>query len=610
VETVERNPEVRPQGIPIPNGDGLPLWVRALPSQGIVFGVFLLFGILFTLPGSLSPRSALLGYPGDNFQHAWFLWHFAWAVTRGHNPFYTRLMFYPNRVNLTWSTTDPLGGLLSLPLSLTLGPIGAYNLSLILQLALTAFFARLLCLRITKNEMASFLGGMVFGFSPFLMAHALGHLSLVTAFPIPLFVLLLDRILTENKPSWKRGMFLGLALLLAAFAHYNYVVLCLMLAVCWFAVDLLAESRSERLRTLRRVWKPLAIATLTFAAAFSPMLWVMLAGRSQVPAARSLDHIEQFSADALGFLIPSWNHVLLGAFAKRMNPRIFIGGFEGTVYVGMPLLLAAFGFWAGRRAKLRWASRAAVLGIIFYLLSLGPAIRVLGHQLSLPGPAALFYELPFSQFMSAPARFQVIVALCVAILSSLALKFLLERYDTQHGRVLITSVSIILILCDYLTIPFPRSSIMDPGTLASSGETGEPRPPVCALPDSLRHGTVLTFPLVKTPYCLKSMCMQMADGGRYALIDGYLSYTPDYVWTNLSSVRIIRSLMALGGLLDAPVDIPADRRSASDDIRRLNLSAIVVFDSPEHDAAVSYIEGVLGAARIRQKGCTIFPVQP
>ncbi len=77
-------------------------------------------------------------------------------------------MYYPNTVNLTWSTTDPLAGVLALPASWLLGPAAAYNLSLVFQLALAAFFGRLLCLRVCRNETAAFIGGICFGFSPFL----------------------------------------------------------------------------------------------------------------------------------------------------------------------------------------------------------------------------------------------------------------------------------------------------------------------------------------------------------------------------------------------------------------------------------------------------------
>jgi hypothetical protein len=571
------------------------------------FAVGILLAIVFTLPGSLSPNSALLGYPGDNFQHAWFLWHFARAVARARNPFYTNLLFYPNRANLAWSTTDPLAGTLALPLSFLVGPVSAYNLSLVLQLALSAFFARLLCLKITRDEVAALFGGALFGFSPFFLAHALGHLSLVTAFPIPLFVLLLDRIFTDQHPSRKLGVLLGSAMFLAALAHYDYAVLCLLVAFFWLVIDTFRHSNQERFATLARVWKPLLVAAATFLVCFSPLLVMLVGSRADVPISRGLSHVGQFSADALGFLVPSWNHVLLGHLARHWDPRLFVAGFEGTVYFGLvALALAILAFWTRRSTNALWAKRALLLGLIFYLLSLGPVIRLWGRSAHVPGPAALFYLLPFARFFSAPARFQAVVALCLAILCSLGVKFLLEKYPKRSQRIAVVALLAVLLLCDYLTVPFPTSSTVDPAAVAPANESSHLAVQACTLPPDIRGGTVLTFPLLIAPYCMKSMWMQVSDGGRYALIDGYLSYTPQCTWRTLWTVPILRSLLSLQGMLRAPVDVSADANSASAATRDLNLSAIVVFDSPGHDAAVEYIENAFAMRGERAGSCTLF----
>jgi hypothetical protein len=582
---------------------------RALRNHLAAFFLCLSLGFIFTLPGSFSLSSGLLGYPGDNFQHAWFLWHFARAVLHVRNPFYTHLIFAPSRVNLAWSTTDPLAGLMALPLSVFAGPVIAYNFSLILQLALAAFCARLLCLRVVRNEFAAFIGGVVFGFSPYLMAHALVHLSLVTAFPIPLFVIALDQVLTGDDPTWKRGVFLGVALLLAAFAHYNYVVMCMIFVVCFLAIESWRNRSSRVSAYLTRVWKPASLGAAIFVAGFSPMLWMMLGAPAGVPGPRLPGHIDKFSADALGFLIPSWNHVFLGHFARRMNPAIFAAGIEGTVYVGVVVLaLSAIGFWACRKSSLEWAARATILGVVFWLLSLGPRIHLLGRDLHMPGPAALFFDLPFAKYISAPARFDVMIALCLAILCSLGVRHLLESATSGKGRYCIASLIVVLVVADYLTIPFPRSSTVNPG-LTYSAARSIPAATGCEIPPQLQLGTILTFPLVRAPYCLKSMWMQAEAHGRFALVDGYLSYTPPEIWKPLWNIPILRSLMSIEGEYHAPVDVASDAKSGPAAVRELNLSAAVVFDSPQRDAAVAYVENVFGVKPERSGSCTIFPLQ-
>lgn len=572
--------------------------------------IFLLCAIaaaIFTLPASLSPASALLGYPGDNFQHAWFLWHFARAVASGHNPFYTHLLFYPARSNLAWSTLDPLAGILALPLSLLAGPVIAYNLSLILQLALAAFFARLLCLRICGNEIAALFGGIAFGLGPFLLAHALGHLSLVTAFPIPLYVLALDNLLRKQAPSWKDGVLAGLALLLTALAHYNYTAFCIVLTAVILASDLAIVGTANASALFQRTWLALTVAAATFVAAFSPLLIMMLGNRADVPAPRTMAHVVQYSADALGFLIPSWNNVLLGNFAHDLSARIFVAGFEGTVYVGpILLLLAILGIWKGRAKHPRWAMRAAIAAVFFYLLSLGPEIRILGRLTGIPGPAALLYHFRFARFISVPARFDVIVLLCLAILSAIGLAWCLDNLQKNwHKSALIVTASALLVL-ESVTVPFPKSSIIDPA--APSDATGPLQG--CTLPASAQRGAVLTFPLQQWPYVQKAMWMQLTNGGRFALVDGYLSYVPHDVWHEFYDLPLLRSLMSLQGTYHTPVNPAADAPSIPTTIRRLHLSAVVVFDSPQRDAAIQYLNAALGLTGQPAGGCTVFTLTP
>jgi hypothetical protein len=583
---------------------------HAARNHVLALALCLLLGFVFTLPGSLSLSSGLLGYPGDNFQHAWFLWHFARALLRGHNPFHTHLLFYPTRVNLAWSTTDPLAGLLALPLSVFAGPVVAYNFSLILQLALAAFCARLLCLRISRNEIPAFIGGVIFGFSPYLMAQALEHLSLVTAFPIPLFFLALERILTADSRSWRAGIPLGIALLLAALAHYNYAVICIVAAALLLAIETCQRSRSGIAAFLARVWESIAAGAATFVIGFSPLLWMMLGSRSEVPIPRQPGHIEAMSADALGFAIPSWNHIIFGRLMRGWNADLFRAGVEGTVYIGAVVLaLAALGFWKRRETNQPWAIRAAVLGCAFWILSLGPRIHVLGHELRFPAPAALFFDLPFAKFVSAPARFDVIVALCLAILSSLAVKYFLESAAFRSARYCIVPLIFALVMADYLTTPFPRASTVDPGKGYSAGRTN-PTIDGCALPPELQAGTILTFPLLKAPYCLRSMWMQVTDRGRFAIVDGYLSYSPPDVWKPFWNIPILRSLMSIERIYHTPVDTSADAASAAAAIRELNLSAAVVFDSPQRDPGVAYLEKVFGAKPERAGTCTVFRLRP
>ncbi|MGB7024191.1 MAG: hypothetical protein WBD73_10365, partial [Candidatus Acidiferrales bacterium] len=132
----------------------------------------------------------------------------------------------------------------------------------------------------------------------------------------------------------------------------------------------------------------------------------------------------------------------------------------------------------------------------------------------------------------------------------------------------------------------------------------------CTLPASAQRGAVLTFPLQQWPYVQKAMWMQLTDGGRFALVDGYLSYVPRDVWHEFYDLPLLRSLMSLQGTYHTPVNPAKDRPSIPATIYRLHLSAVVVFDSPQRDAAVQYLNAALGVTGQPAGSCTVFALAP
>ena len=564
--------------------------------------LYVLLGIVFLLPGSLHLGRAILGYPGDSFQHAWFLWHFGRAVSHGQNPYFTNLIFYPNRVNLAWSTLDPVASLLALPFSLTVGPVIAYNVSLILQLALAAFFAYLLCSRICANTVAAVIGGVCFGFSPWMMGEALGHLSLVTAFPIPLYFLALDTVLRRANGRWRDGIVLGICLMITALAHYNYTVFCILLSIVILGVDLAIEGRP----LIKNVWRPVAAGAITFAVLFLPLFLSMWGVSADRPRTRQFQMIEAHSADLLGLFVPSWKHLLFGSTVRHWNMGLFSAGYEGIVYLGpVILLLAGIGFWTWRRANRRWAIRLAVSVAIFWALSLGPHLRIWGAQTRIPGPALLFYLTPFGRYVSAPARFYVVAVLCFACLAAIGLAQLQNKISSVIvRRALVASVSVLLAI-DLLTVPFPAA------TSAASQHYGgfAIATEGCQVPPEVNGSTVVTVPELEWPYPVRAMWMQIRDGGGYPLADGYVSYGPDSIWNEYWRVPILRSLRSVQEGQPVPLDISTVRASMPGAIRGLNLGAFVVFDFAQREATVNYLSQVLHQSGDRQATCTVFDLR-
>ena len=76
---------------------------------------------------------------------------------------------------------------------------------------------------------------MIFGLSPYLASHLLGHFDLVAAWVLPLFALTLRRARATWSPlRWAVGA--GLVLTATAYTAYYYVVYLLFFLACYLIV--------------------------------------------------------------------------------------------------------------------------------------------------------------------------------------------------------------------------------------------------------------------------------------------------------------------------------------------------------------------------------------
>src|SRR5206468_2342328 len=94
------------------------------------------------------------------------------------------------------ATVMPGASVLLAPVTFTAGPLAAYNVGVIFSPALAAFFAFLLCRRITRRFWPAIVGGWLFGFSSYVLGQMVGHLFLSMVFLLPAIVHLVLRRLS------------------------------------------------------------------------------------------------------------------------------------------------------------------------------------------------------------------------------------------------------------------------------------------------------------------------------------------------------------------------------------------------------------------------------
>ncbi len=365
-------------------------------------------GVLFHLD-----REAVGSNPASDFQiMTWSLAWWPWAIGHGLNPLHTRLLWPPVGFSTLWMTTVPAAAALALPLTLTAGPLVAYNVLMILAIPLASVAAYLLCRELAGRFLPALVGGLLFGLSPYMLGHTLSqHLDLVLVFPLPLVALFCIRYVRGKTSSLRFVAALALLLLLQlGFSLELFCDLTLVLGLgLLFAFIGGPASRSRLIRLI-------GLVALSYAC-----LLPVLAAIATFALARSHGALTNpptsYAIDLANLVIPTPTLLagtLHGARAISLHFAGNIGEQDG--YLGVPLIAVALG-----GLMLLWRRGAWLVGCLLVctiLFSLGPILTLDGRPLrSLPFALT---RLPiFSQAL--PARLSIFTALGASVLAALLL---------------------------------------------------------------------------------------------------------------------------------------------------------------------------------------------
>jgi hypothetical protein len=428
---------------------------------GIAFA-YALLTVLVTYPAVLQTTSAPAGLDNeDAFQYVWSLWWTKKALLDlNSSPAHLTHLYHPSEPYHPMLAIDPFVQIMALPLVLIGGPIIAYNLEFLLSFILTGLGTYLLCYYLTKDILASFVGGVIFAFFPNKMLHSLGHLPQITLYLFPIYVLFLFLLLA--KPNLKRAMGLGLVLALSLLVYIIHTAYFLIPCTLVFFLWHLATDR-------RRILAPdflkyVAFAFLVACLLTGPILVPFLVGRiSGELAYLQAGGSGAYSADVLNFLTPSSDHPLLGPLLRRLP--IPIPGHkddETLVYMGLvALALATVGCTKNWRRGGMWV----VLGSSAALLACGPLLKAGGEpvQLILAGrawrvslPYAALLRLPFYEWGRNPSRLVDTAMFSLAVLSSYGTASLLTHSGTLKSKIALVAVLVTVIFFEYVIVfPFP-----------------------------------------------------------------------------------------------------------------------------------------------------------
>jgi hypothetical protein len=433
----------------------------------LVLGLYWLLTVVMTYPVLPRALTEIAGSGADRFHFTWLLWWAKTALIDLHvSTANVNVFYHPYGVQLPSLVADANLMWTSVPLVILFGPLAAYNVQLLCSYVLTGFTTYLLCYSLTKKHGLSFLGGVVFAFSPWRSGRAAhGSLGLLITYWQPLYVMFLIRVF--KKPNARNALFCGLFLALSVLsgflhvAHFVIPVTAVFLVYQHFANRGLLYS----VRFLRGFAAAVAFAAAIVVPIYAPIL--------QGWAAGGLDYYYRFgavghSAPLLGFVVPPSSHFVvqriepLRLFARELLPKQY-----DVVYVGVvPLALAVCAGWS-KRTKM-WV----ILGALSAVLALGPLLRVGADwvEYSVSGktgfvllPEALLTKLPFYQWIRDPARFGELTAFSLAVLACYGVLALSRLVRGRVAQCALVGGVVACILVDYSSfLPFPTERVPIP----------------------------------------------------------------------------------------------------------------------------------------------------
>ncbi len=447
----------------------------------LVLLVYLAGAVALTWRLWADPESRMqVGDPADVNLFAWFIRYSAESVAHGSLPaLVTTAMNPPHGINLMWNTSLLLPGVLMTPVTLLAGPQTSLTVLLTLGFAGSAASMYWVLRRWGVRIGPAALGGAVYGFSPAMLASAVGHYHLEFAVLPPLMIDAGLRIITGRGPAVKTGIWLGLLVAAQFFIGEELLVDTVLAAVVLVIVVAVTNLHAVAGRAGRSV-TGLATAAVVAVVICGYALWVQFLG----PLAEhgSPWNGNHYRNRAASFVTPSGNmllHTGSGAAALAVHPG---RSSEYVAYLGYPLLVllivAAVVCWRDLRVRV-----AALAGAVLEILSLGGTQVVRG--VTIPPVLLPWHWLAHLPVLSQmlPNRLSILADGLAAVVLAVSLDLALSasqqpRWRRQGIPVAIAAIAVLPLI----PLPMHTSQVAGvparvPGGVHPAGAApGRPRP--------------------------------------------------------------------------------------------------------------------------------------
>jgi len=441
----------------------------------------------------------------DGWQNVWNIWWFHRAISSGHDPFYTPMLYYPEGKTLYKHTFNPSNGLLVLPVTALWGPVASYNTAVLLAFVLSALGGYALALHVSRNRLAAFFGGLVFAFAPFHIVKLWdGQLNLLSLQWLAFYALFLLR--TAETGRWRDALLAGIFLALIGYTSWYYLLFIalysLLFVVLWFPVR--ADWKQQRQMLLQMITVAL-VGGGVLLPALLPMLTLTRGATVRINPDSSVEALLLRSANLLDFFIPSTLHPLWGTQVAQMVSAWHPFTGVSNIAPGYSVLaLALLALVVARRAAWRWW----VLGFVAWVLALGPILHIGSWRSSIYLPYNGLLQVPGVALGERPNHFIVITLLVFVPLVALSIRWLLAQ-GSPRRRLLVYGGLLALLALEFVPQPLPLVARY-------------PHPYYRIL--AHQEGALMELP----PRPRQSLSMQAQLIHERPIMGGYLSRSPSY----------------------------------------------------------------------------------
>ncbi len=523
-------------------------------------------------------------------------WYMAWtpfAVTHGVNPLFSHWVNVPYGANYAANVAIPLLALVASPVTAIWGPVAGTNFIISLAFFASSIAGYCLVRHWTTWRPAAFVGGLLFGFSPYMVAEGTAHLHPMFVALVPFMFIVLDEILVRQRYSTRLlGILLGLLIVAQYFISSEVLASSAVLAlagVMLVALFNVGRVRPHVINALPALGIAMGIAVVVLAFP----VWFTVRGPEHYTLVIPSGH---YQSDLLSAVLPTSNQLIAPTGATVISDQFAGNLSENGAYLGIPLVLVMLVSVAVfRRSKV--VVIAFLLALVAYVFSLGSPLLVGNDDTGLHLPGGIFHHLRLLEG-AVMARFAVYVFLFAALVLGVSMERVRRWTGWSNrwmGPVAAVGLSAAALAPLLPALPYAEVAVDTPSFFTTSAV------------DSVPEGSVAVVYPVTTPVNADSTLWQAMAAMRFKMPGAYaLVPTPGTGLSEWGSQTLTgNTLNAVESGAPVP-ETAAIRSELLAQWRVWKVETIIVGPAPYETAARQLVSWLVGRRPVQLHGVYVW----